>query len=95
MLRTKGYTPSYNCEYWLVSLTTQRYSPFFRGAVLRPPMPPRIREGVFNTDANDPVSAWNACPPDSKKELDAWKAHRESEMNKKKKQKGKGKRGSA
>jgi hypothetical protein len=53
-------------------------------------------KGVVNTDANDPVPAWNACQPDSKKELDAWKAHRESEMNKKKKkQKGKGKRGSA
>jgi hypothetical protein len=51
-------------------------------------------KGVVNTDANDPMSAWKACPPDSKKELDAWKAHRESEMNKKK-QKGKGKRGSA
>jgi hypothetical protein len=25
MLRTKGYTPSSNCKYWLVSLTTQRY----------------------------------------------------------------------
>jgi hypothetical protein len=48
MLRTKGYTPSYNCEYWLVSLTTQRYSPFLRGAVLRPPM--RLESGkVFST----------------------------------------------
>jgi hypothetical protein len=51
-------------------------------------------KGVVNTGANDPVSAWNACQPDSKKELDAWKAHRESEMNKKK-QEGQGKRASA